>query len=257
MWEGLSPPYATIVADPPWAYEDRPFTWRERAGVESFLPYSTMAVDEIAALPVVDLAAPSAHLYVWTTNRFLWDEREIALGWGFVPAQVLVWCKAPTGIPTGTFSTNTIEFVLFARRSIQAKREVERAGRMIRAARQAAGMNRAELHRRVRGGTPTGIVHRWEEDDSLPNATDWERLQEVLPALASIQRPEVEPPDSAETLRAGRAWWEWPRGAHSEKPAAFLDVVESVSSGPYCELFARRQRLGWDSWGLGYEGMAS
>ena len=30
---------------------------------------------------------------------------------------------------------------------------------------------------------------------------------------------------------------------------AFQDVVESVSPGPYLELFARRQRLGWATWG--------
>ena len=36
---------------------------------------------------------------------------------------------------------------------------------------------------------------------------------------------------------------------HSRKPEAFLDLVEQVSPGPYLELFARRQRLGWDTWG--------
>lgn len=51
------------------------------------------------------------------------------------------------------------------------------------------------------------------------------------------------------TGNAGRQWWEWPRGAHSAKPEAFLDIVEAVSPGPYLELFARRQRLGWDTWG--------
>lgn len=39
------------------------------------------------------------------------------------------------------------------------------------------------------------------------------------------------------------------RGEHSQKPDSFLDLVESVSPGPYLELFARRQRLGWDTWG--------
>lgn len=36
---------------------------------------------------------------------------------------------------------------------------------------------------------------------------------------------------------------------HSRKPDAFLDYVEQISPGPYLELFARRQRLGWDTWG--------
>ena len=46
-----------------------------------------------------------------------------------------------------------------------------------------------------------------------------------------------------------RNWWAWPRAAHSAKPDAFYDLVEQVSPGPYLELFARRQRLGWDTWG--------
>lgn len=40
-----------------------------------------------------------------------------------------------------------------------------------------------------------------------------------------------------------------PRGEHSEKPAAFYDLVEHVSPGPYLDVFARKQRLRWDSWG--------
>lgn len=43
--------------------------------------------------------------------------------------------------------------------------------------------------------------------------------------------------------------WLWPRLPHSVKPDAFYDLVESLSPGPYLELFARRQRLGWDTWG--------
>jgi N6-adenosine-specific RNA methylase IME4 len=38
-------------------------------------------------------------------------------------------------------------------------------------------------------------------------------------------------------------------GSHSRKPDVFLDLVEQVSPGPYLEMFARRQRLGWDTWG--------
>jgi N6-adenosine-specific RNA methylase IME4 len=40
-----------------------------------------------------------------------------------------------------------------------------------------------------------------------------------------------------------------PRTAHSAKPDAFMDLVERVSPGPYLEMFARRKRLGWDTWG--------
>ena len=40
-----------------------------------------------------------------------------------------------------------------------------------------------------------------------------------------------------------------PRTRHSEKPARFYDIVESMSPGPYLEMFARRVRLGWEGWG--------
>ena len=36
---------------------------------------------------------------------------------------------------------------------------------------------------------------------------------------------------------------------HSAKPDGFYDLVEAASPGPYLDLFARRQRLGWDTWG--------
>ena len=36
---------------------------------------------------------------------------------------------------------------------------------------------------------------------------------------------------------------------HSAKPEAWLDFIETVSPGPYLEMFARRNRLGWDTWG--------
>ena len=56
--------------------------------------------------------------------------------------------------------------------------------------------------------------------------------------------------------RSDSTWWQWKRPynengapAHSRKPEAFLDLVERVSPGPYLELFARRNRLGWDTWG--------
>jgi N6-adenosine-specific RNA methylase IME4 len=53
----------------------------------------------------------------------------------------------------------------------------------------------------------------------------------------------------AASTRIDTTWFEWPRGPHSRKPDAFLDLVEQVSPGPYLEMFARRCRLGWDAWG--------
>ncbi len=40
-----------------------------------------------------------------------------------------------------------------------------------------------------------------------------------------------------------------PKRDHSRKPAAFHDLIERCSPGPYLELFARERREGWDQWG--------
>jgi N6-adenosine-specific RNA methylase IME4 len=44
------------------------------------------------------------------------------------------------------------------------------------------------------------------------------------------------------TRANGRIW-------HSAKPDAFYKIVERMKEGPYCELFARRARAGWDCHG--------
>ncbi len=36
---------------------------------------------------------------------------------------------------------------------------------------------------------------------------------------------------------------------HSTKPDCWMDYIEETSPAPRLELFARRQRLGWDTWG--------
>src|SRR3990167_7921790 len=66
--------YRTIVVDPPWDYTGT--TFREGAGhgkkyANRELPYPSMTLAEIAALPVADWAADDAVLFLWTTSRYL------------------------------------------------------------------------------------------------------------------------------------------------------------------------------------------
>lgn len=119
-WEGLSGTYSTIVADPPWQYEPWPaFSKTSRGGdtvANRPMPYSGLSVADIKNLTVSDLAADNAHLYLWTTNRYLRDSYDVAEAWGFRFSQLLVWCKPPMGRgPGGTFSITT-EYVLFCRK---------------------------------------------------------------------------------------------------------------------------------------------
>ena len=172
----MSERYATIVADPPWVQPSggprSGSGFAVASGRPSTLPYSTLHVNDIIGLPVSDLAARDAHLYLWVTNAHIEDAYRIARAWGFKPSTLLTWAKTPHGIGLGGTFVQTTEHVLFCRRG-------------------------------------------------------------TLAASARI--------DST--------WWNWKRGVHSAKPESFLDLVESVSPGPYLEMFARRNRLGWDTWG--------
>lgn len=166
--------YRTIVADPPW---EMPGGGPRRPG-GARLPYPTMTLDEIAALPIFDLVASQASLFLWTTEAFLIDgsAREIAVSWGFGRARILIWKKNLIGL--GDFPRRAHEVCVIALR-----------------------------------GRPA-----WRRQD-IPSVQEWN-----CPFIAGTR-------------------------LHSAKPDGFFDLVESVTPGPYLELFARRQRLGWDTWG--------
>lgn len=169
--------YRTIVVDPPWAYEE--FATQSRSGgkwtgtrLRVPLPYPSMTVAEIGALPVGDLAERDARLFLWTTNRYLPDAFSVLGEWGFIYRQQLVWHKRD-GNMGGSVAPNSAEFLLVA----------------------------------TKGSPPR--IGRW--------------------------------PSSVVVTAAPKQ--------HSRKPEVFMDLVETVSPGPFLEMFSRRARFGWDFWG--------
>lgn len=211
-WSNLSPPYATIVADPPWSYagstyNGRTSPWRST----STQSYSLMSIEDIAALPVADIATPDAHLYLWAVNPLMDRAFRVVDAWGFIHDTVLTWCKPGPGLGAG-FRSNTEHLIVARRgkRSINASCDV------------CGGRQRGA--RKCLCPFPS-----WRFDGS-----------------------NVSPLRPFTTVGVG-SWFTAPRGGHSEKPALFIDEVERMSPGPYLELFARQPRLGWDSWGYGYE----
>ena len=80
------------------------------------LTYDQMTVEAIKALDVEGRAADDAHLYLWTTNRYIEAAYDVARAWGFKPSVLLVWAKKPQGVGLGDTYRLTTEFVLFARR---------------------------------------------------------------------------------------------------------------------------------------------
>lgn len=102
--------YRTILMDPPWAmatagqYKSRHERRRE-------LPYPTMSLQEIEALPIGDLAEVGAHLWLWTTNQFLEQALALVPHWGFKRLNMITWAK-PSGF--GNYWIQNTEFLIFA-----------------------------------------------------------------------------------------------------------------------------------------------
>lgn len=101
--------YKCIIADPPWPLKPTGAMKGKHTGPR-VLPYQTMAVDEIAAMPVESLAEDAAHLWLWTTNRFLPDAFNVMRAWGFTNLATVTWVK-PSGY--GPYFASTTQHVLF------------------------------------------------------------------------------------------------------------------------------------------------
>lgn len=105
--------YRTIVADPPWDYPEGFVQNVAKGRSDVALPYASMSLAEIAALPIPDLAARDCRLWLWTTNKYLPAAFPLLHGWGFTYKQTLVWAKvAPT--PAGSVAPNAAEYLLVA-----------------------------------------------------------------------------------------------------------------------------------------------
>lgn len=251
--------YRTIVADPPWDHSDGTGKHVDTGKVTG-LSYSTMTLNEIAALPVKnwsDNCDKDAHLYLWTTSRYLGEAFGIVRAWGFHYAATLVWCKRPRGFSTGGLFQNNVEFVLFARRpKVTTRLDVVELTTRLADAAEVAGITRRDVDTAM--GTSDMAawwLSRIETRCACPTDEQWPRLKAVLgigneldelvAEINSRKGTNIEYTPQGSTTR----WFEWPRGAHSAKPEAFIDLVERVSPGPYLEMFARRARFGWDYWG--------
>jgi N6-adenosine-specific RNA methylase IME4 len=79
--------FSTIYADPPWAYDDQP----PKGGAKQH--YALMSLDAICALPIPELAAPRAHLHLWTTKDMRDEAKRVLNAWGFVLATEVIWVK--------------------------------------------------------------------------------------------------------------------------------------------------------------------
>lgn len=121
--------YATILADPPWQFQNR--TGKVAPEHKRLRRYRTMTFDEIRGMPVELHAAEKSHLYLWCPNALLEEGLSVIKAWGFKYKTNIVWYKirkdgGPDGRGVGFYFRNVTELLLFG---IRGKMRTLKPGR--------------------------------------------------------------------------------------------------------------------------------
>lgn len=108
--------YTTIYADPPWQFSNR--TGKIAPENRKLTRYGTMTLEDIKNMPVSEISADSAHLYLWVPNALLPEGLEVMKAWGFEYKTNLIWEKIrkdgePDGRGVGFYFRNVTEILLF------------------------------------------------------------------------------------------------------------------------------------------------
>lgn len=116
--------FACILADPPWQFVNR--TGKMAPEHRRLSRYGTLGLERICSLPVAEIAAPVAHLYLWIPNALLPEGLQVMQAWGFSYKSNLVWHKVrkdggSDGRGVGFYFRNVTELVLFGVRGRNAR----------------------------------------------------------------------------------------------------------------------------------------
>jgi N6-adenosine-specific RNA methylase IME4 len=104
--------YDVLILDPPWPMEK---IERDVRPNQVAFEYPTMTEEELTDFPVAAIAAESAHLFCWTTHKFLPMALRLIERWGFRYCLTMVWHKPGGFQPIGLPQYNC-EFAIYARR---------------------------------------------------------------------------------------------------------------------------------------------
>ena len=211
-------PFRVVYADPPWTYTDRCHAGERGAAYK----YPTMTVADICRMPVRELVADDAVLFIWATYPMLTEAVEVMYAWGFEYKTIAFsWVKTRSAVRAAAAK---------ALRSTGAFNDTDRAGmEHVLDVLEGAGVLASKLHwgmgNYTRANTEPCLLgvrgKRWRESASV---------HQVVMA---------------------------PLGRHSAKPAEVRDrIVQLCGDVPRVELFARERAQGWDAWGAPSRGKA-
>jgi N6-adenosine-specific RNA methylase IME4 len=99
--------YKVLMIDPPWRHH-------QLGNYGAVHHYDLMSTEEIKGMPIADLVAPDAAVFLWVTNSTMKFGYEILEHWGFEVKGILTWVKMRMGL--GNYFRNATEHVLLATR---------------------------------------------------------------------------------------------------------------------------------------------
>lgn len=150
-------PFEVIYADPPWSYRGQVQHGGALAGFTSSASsfYETIAVEDLCAAPILQLAASNAVLFIWTTGPILEDTLRVCRAWGFKYKTVaFVWEKAR--VNPGSYTMSSCEYVLVATRgSIPKPRGARNIRQFLKEARTSHSTKPDEIRKRIEEMFPT------------------------------------------------------------------------------------------------------
>lgn len=116
--------FKTVLADPPWQFQNR--TGKVAPEHRRLNRYPTMTLDDICDLPVSEVVEDTAHLYMWVPNALLPEGLRVMEAWGFQYKSNLVWHKirkdgGSDGRGVGFYFRNVTELILFGVRGKNAR----------------------------------------------------------------------------------------------------------------------------------------
>lgn len=97
----MTPRYGVVVADPPWAFQDRLTMSDVKRGAAS--QYATLTVAELQRLPINLLAADPSVLALWCPAALVPDGLAVLQAWSFDYKGVFTWVKTTrSGVAAGS-----------------------------------------------------------------------------------------------------------------------------------------------------------
>jgi len=151
--------WRAILADPPWAFETR-------GGGNDRAPenhYPTMSLTALENLPIMQIAADDAVLFLWVTSDRIKNAPRLMHGWGFeLVSTAFVWVKeGPAGL--GYWTRKGAEICLLGKRG-SPKRLSGGVEEVIRAPRGPHSQKPAEVRERIEALVPGPYVELFARD---------------------------------------------------------------------------------------------